>query len=141
VTASTFTQFALLGVLVVLAGFTIPALLQVRRTARAVEELVRSVSPGAAGAATHLDSVLGRVDRVFEGVENGTRSVAGTFEGLGAFLRGLRQPGGASVISSWLTALSSIFAGMSQAWSVVSSRRSSKPATAQPTKKGGQDDV
>lgn len=140
-TASIFAQYALLGVLVVIAGFTIPALLQVRRTARAVEDLVRAVAPGAAGAATHLDSVLGRVDRAFEGVESGTRSVAGTFAGLGAFVRGLRQPGGGSAVSSWLAALSSIFAGMSQAWTVVSSRRSEKAAQAHSTKEGGHENV
>jgi len=141
VTASVFAQFAMVGVLAVIAGFIIPALLQVRRTARAVEDLVRAVSPGATGSVTHLDAVLGRVDRALESVENGSKSVASACSGVSAFVHGLRWPAGGPAGSAWLTALSGLLAGMAQTWTVVSSKRSDKAAKAQATKDGGQKDV
>lgn len=139
-TASPFFEFALIAILAVVAGAVVSALLQVRRTARAVEELVRGVAPGAGGAATHLDSVLGRMDRALEGVETSTRSVAGAFSDVSSFVRNLRQPTGGSA-PSWFAALSNIAAGAAQAWSAVSSKRSGDSGAASSTKEGGQKDV
>ena len=125
---------ALLAVvlLAVLVGFTIPTLLQVRKTMLALEEFVRGVTPRIEAATTNLDSVLGRMDRVMKGMEDGTRGITGVMGSAGAFLSHLRPPAvtGAGA-SSWLAALSSLLSGLWQAYSVIASNPPARAATAE----------
>jgi hypothetical protein len=113
---------AAVGLLAVLVGFTVPALLQLRRTARALENFLEGVTPRIESATSNLDSVLGRMDRVMRGMEDGTRGITGALGSAGAFLSNLRPPaapgGGAS---SWLAALSALLSGLWQAWSALAS--------------------
>lgn len=142
-TLSTFAEFAMLGVLLLLAVFSIPTLLQLRRTARAVEELVQGVRPQLEGATTSLDSVLGRVDRVTGSVEAGTRGLAQALAGVGSFMATIRPGvhGGQSPVATWLAALASFLQGLLQAWNACTSKtRTENPQPAAP-KDGGEDHV
>jgi hypothetical protein len=141
-TPSVVAQLVLVAVLLVLAGFTIPALLQVKRTARAVEEFVRDVSPGVRSATTNLDSVLGRVDSVMGSVETGTRGLTGALSGLGAFVGNLRPPvPGGSPAASWLAAIASLLSGFVQAWSARSAKPETAPRQDDSNPEGGKADV
>ncbi len=92
-TSTLIVQVVLLGLLALVVAYVVPLLIQVRRTARAVEELVRDAGPRITGAVTNLDSVLGRTDRVLEGLENGTRGITGAVTGVGSLLGMLKSPG------------------------------------------------
>jgi len=111
----------LLGVLV---GYTVPALIQIRKTARAAEEFLRGMTPRIESATSNLDSVLGRLDRVMRGMEDGTRGLTGAIGGVEDFLSFLkprgRKEGGSSGL---LAALASVVAGFTQAWSFVTGGR------------------
>jgi hypothetical protein len=108
-----------IALLAVLVGYTVPALIQVRKTALAAEEFLRVMTPRVEGATANLDAVLGRIDRIARGMEDGTRGITGALGGVGDFFAGLKppaQPGGGA--SSWLAALASLLSGFWQAWSV-----------------------
>ncbi len=142
-TLSTFAEFGLLIVLLVFAGFCIPTLLQLRRTARAVEEFVRGVGPQLESATTNLDSMLGRVNRVAGSIEAGTRGLAQTLAGVGSFMATLRPTahGGQSPAAAWLAALASLLNGLLQAWNACTSRTPARnPQPAKP-ENGGEDHV
>lgn len=118
----TSTLFFQLGLLVILAAFAlyaIPTLIQVRRTAKAVEEMVHDVRPRLVGATTSLDSVLGRTDRVMEGLEKGSRGITGAVAGLGSFLSNLKMPlKGVNRGPATMAALANFLSGAWQAWAV-----------------------
>lgn len=142
-TLSTVAEFALLLVLLLFVGFSIPTLLQLRRTARAVEELVQGVRPQLEGATTSLESVLGRVDRATGSVETGTRGLAQALAGIGSFMATLRPEvrGGQSSVAAWLAALASFLQGLLQAWNACTSkRRTGNPQPATP-EDGGKNHV
>lgn len=111
--------FAVVVLVAVLVGFAVPALIQVRRTARVVEEFVRGVTPRIENATSNLDSVLGRADRVMRGFEEGTRGIAGFMGSLGALLAGLRPAAASGSGAALLSALASLLSGLWSAWSVV----------------------
>ncbi|MBI3448753.1 MAG: hypothetical protein HY049_07545 [Acidobacteria bacterium] len=111
----------LLGILV---GYTVPTLIQIRKTARAAEEFLKGMTPRIESATSNLDSVLGRLDRVMRGMEDGTRGLSGAIGGMGDFLSFLKPPGRKEGSSSGiLAALASVVAGFSQAWSLMTGGR------------------
>lgn len=130
-----------LGVLVLLAvlvGYTVPTLIQLRKTASAVEEFIRGVTPRIEAATSNLDSVLARMDRVMRGMEDGTRGITGVMGSVGSFLANLRPPTTPGRgISNWFAAVSATLSGLWQAWSVMS-RPGPRAATA--ARDGGSND-
>jgi hypothetical protein len=133
----------LLVLLTLLVAYTIPTLLQLRRTARAVEELVRGVGPRVESATSNLESVLGKADRVSAKLESGAIGVTSALAGLGAFLANLRPPHYAAGPdgANWPAALSSMLTGLFQAWTVFTSKKPAPnpPETAHQT--GGKPHV
>jgi hypothetical protein len=110
-------QIALLGLLGVLVGYAIPVLIQVRRTARVMEDLVRDSSPRLLGATANLDSVLGRTDRVMQGMEYGARGITGAVSGVQSFLGNFRMPAsGVKRGPATMAALANFLSGVWQAW-------------------------
>ena len=120
-TSTVVFQVVLLVILAALAGYTIPTLIQLRRTARVVEDMVRDVQPRVLSATVNLDSVLGRTDRVMEGVESGARGISGVITGLGSFMGGLKAPArGVPKGPATMAALANFITGAWQTWVVFS---------------------
>ena len=88
-----------------------------------------NVSDSIESATSNLDSVLGRVDRVMRGIEDGTRGITSAVGGFGDFISNLRPPahagGGAS---GSLAAMASLLTLFWQAWSHVTERRPAQAA-------------
>ncbi|HXI04229.1 MAG TPA: DUF948 domain-containing protein [Candidatus Saccharimonadales bacterium] len=145
-TSTLLVQLAIVGIVGVLVGYAIPALIQVRRTARAVEALVRDATPHLIAATSNLDSILGRTDRVIEGMEHGARGLTGAISGINSFIGHLKVPmksiprGPAA-----MAAFASFLSGMWQAWAAFGKKE--RPAAAgagtevPPEPKGGNNDV
>lgn len=120
-TLTTFFQAGLLAVLALLAGYAIPTLIQVRRTAKAMEDMVRDVQPRLVGATSNLDSLLGRSDRVMQGLEHGARGVSGAMASLSSFLVNLKVPlKGLHKGPATMAALANFLSGAWQAWAAFS---------------------
>ena len=135
---SAILGFIAVVLLAVLVGYTVPALIQVRKTARAAEKFLREMTPRVESATLNLDSVLGRMDRVMKGMEDGTRGITGALGGVGDFISNLRPPavsgGGAS---NWMAAIASLLSGFWQAWTVFAAG-SPPPAPSHPGAEGGK---
>jgi len=130
VTSTLIVQIVLLGLLAVVVAYVVPLLIQIRRTARAVEELVRDAGPRLTGAVTNLDSVLGRTDRVLEGLENGTRGISGAVTGVGSLLGMLKSTG--KGVSRGPAALAGLLSILAAAWKASSARgKAARPADGQ----------
>lgn len=139
-----------LVVLALLAGYAIPTLVQVRRTAKAMEDMVRDVQPRLVGATTNLDSVLGRTDRVMEGLETGALGVTGAVANLSSFLRNLKIPRkGLNKGPATMAVLANFISGAWQAWDAFA-KESGPPAddpggasgaASPPGSQGGNSDV
>lgn len=121
-------QMGLLVILAAFAGYAIPTLIQVRKTAKAVEDMVRDVQPRILGATTSLDSVLGRTDRVMEGVESGARGISGAVTSLNSFLGNLKVPlKGINKGPATMAALANFITGAWQAWAAFSQEKEPGP--------------
>ena len=121
-------QMGLLVILAAFAGYAIPTLIQVRKTAKAVEDMVRDVQPRILGATTSLDSVLGRTDRVMEGVESGARGISGAVTSLSSFLGNLKVPlKGINKGPATMAALANFITGAWQAWAAFSKEKEQVP--------------
>ncbi len=123
-TSTLVMQIVLLGLLAVVVAYLVPMLIQIRRTARAAEELLRDAGPRIAGAAGSLDSVLGRTDRVLEGLENGTRGITGAVTGFGSLLTLMKATG--KRVTKGPAALAGLLSILAAAWqaSAAYSKRS-----------------
>jgi len=136
VTASMVLGILGIALLAILVGYTIPTLIQLRKTALAAEEFLHGLTPKVESATRNLDSVLARVDRVFKGMEEGTRGISGALGGVGDFMSNLKPPavaGGGP--ANWMAALASLLSGFWQAWSVFSTSRGA-PAAARAAEGG-----
>lgn len=142
-TASDIAQLGLLTVVAILVGFSIPAIVQVRRTARAAEELLRGAGPRVESAAANLDSVLGRVDRVAGNVEGASHGMAAAFTGIGNLVGRLKPPVGSSPGgAAWLAAFTNLISGFWQAWSAYTGTHRNAAGhqdSAPETRKEGED--
>jgi hypothetical protein len=124
---STVFQLGLLLILAALAGYAIPALIQMRRTAKAMEDMVNDVRPRLVAATANLDSVLGRTDRVMEGLESGAIGVANTLASVKSFVGNLKLPlKGIKRGPASMAALANFVSGALQAWSAFSAERGSR---------------
>ena len=120
-TSTLLIQLGLLVILAVLVGFAIPTIVQIRRTAKAVEDLVQEFRPKLLDATTNLDTLLGRANRSIEGVEEGARSVVSTMSDVRAAISGFMPPMGRA--SRVPTALSALVSFLSGAWGALSARK------------------
>lgn len=104
-TPSMLLAIAAVVLLAALVAWTIPLLVQLRRTARTMEETLRDTAPQLRSAATNLNSVLGKADRVLQGMEDGTRGLSGALDSIATFARAAeasrRAPAGFP-IAGWL---------------------------------------
>ena len=142
-TSTLLIQLGLLVILAVLVGFAIPTIVQIRRTAKAVEDLVQEFRPKLLDATTNLDTLLGRANRSIEGVEEGARSVVSTMSDVRAAISSFMPPMGRS--SRVPTALSALVSFLSGAWGALSARKvraksASDPAP-EPAPTGGSPDT
>jgi len=126
---------AIAGVVIAgaLVAFTIPALVQLKRTLKALEESVRGVTPNVVSATSNLDQVLGRADRVLRGVEEGTHGINTALGSFGRLVSSLAPRSG----PTWLVTLLGLASGLKQAWRTVVSPRPGAAAPPASGPKGG----
>lgn len=134
-TPSVVFGFIAIALLAILVGYFVPTLIQIRKTAQAAEVLLRGMGPRIESATSNLDSVLGRVDRVLKGMEDGTRGITGAMGGFGDLLSKLRpqSPGGSF---GTVAALGALLAGLRMAWNAFTAGGST-PAAAPAGSQGG----
>ena len=136
-TSSAIAGVAVFALLAVLVAYTVPTLIQIRRTARAAEELLRGITPRIESATSNLDSVLVRTDRMMRGMEEGSRGITEAMGGLGALCSNLRpasSTGGG--VSKWIVEVSSLISGVRAAWSAFGAAPVQEP-TSETAHEGG----
>ena len=129
-TPSVVFGFIAIALFAILVGYIVPTLIQVRKTAQAAEVLLRGMGPRIESATSNLDAVLGRVDRVMKGMEDGTRGITRAMDGVHDLLSNLK-PKSQGSSSGTVAAIGALLAGLCQAWvafTAVRSKRAASPA-------------
>lgn len=114
--------------LAILVVYLVRTLNQMKRTASAMEDLLRGIQPRIEHATASIDSLVSRSDRIMGTIEQGTRRASDALGGLSdgltnisSFIGSFRPPifrdRPNPKVSQWVSAGSSLLTGVWEAWS------------------------